>query len=130
MKNNLAFAALAGLFVVLPLGTAAGGSASDPEEVLVQCDVAALSDALEQGASALTRHGWNAIQGFPGLGFLMIQHVDKPDSLSEDACCAGAAHSASQGLLCPPREALFKRRGRRAGDKGWLDGTRSCQCQC
>ncbi len=52
MKNTLGFAALAGLFVVLPLGTAAGGPASDLEEVLVHCDVAALSDALEQGASA------------------------------------------------------------------------------
>lgn len=73
MKNNLAFAALAGLFVVLPLGTAAGGSASDPEEVLVQCDVAALSDALEQGASA------NRVQAEGGAAALHYAVECEPD---------------------------------------------------
>lgn len=57
MTNKLSYAALAGLFVVLPLGMAAeGGSASDLEEALVHCDVEALSEALDMGASADWAH--------------------------------------------------------------------------
>ena len=73
MKNNHGFAAPAGLFVVLPLGTAAGGPASDLEEVLVHCDVAALSDTLEQGASA------NRVQAAGGASALNYAVECEPD---------------------------------------------------
>lgn len=52
MKNKLSFAALAGLFVVLPLGLPAEGVTASFEELLLYCDVEALGKALEQGASA------------------------------------------------------------------------------
>ena len=56
MKNNLAIAALAGLFVVLPLGLAAEGRTASFERVLLHCDVEALGKALEHGASANWAH--------------------------------------------------------------------------
>ena len=56
MKNNLAIAVLAGLFVVLPLGMAAGDGTASFEKLLLYCDVEALSEALEQGASANWAH--------------------------------------------------------------------------
>ena len=52
MKNILAFVALAGQFAVLPLGMAAAGGTASVANALLYCDVEALSDALEQGASA------------------------------------------------------------------------------
>lgn len=56
MKNNLAIAGLAGLFAVLPLGRAAEGRTASFDRVLLYCDVEALGEALEQGASANWAH--------------------------------------------------------------------------
>ena len=50
MKKT-AFAALAALFVLLPLGQAAGAETGSLERLLVYCDVDGVSEALQQGAN-------------------------------------------------------------------------------